>query len=120
MRAPALALALAALAVGCGGGQAGPPRGPHHDPVNSPEAKSKCPDEWKAAKKAREELLGAMDNEGRRAAAAQTVLAQARCEHAFFDKWTSWTPELHEKLAARIRDAQGARFRIVRYAALGE
>jgi hypothetical protein len=39
---------------------------------------------------------------------------------AFFDKWTTWTPELHEKLAARIRDAQGARFRIVKYAALGE
>ena len=39
---------------------------------------------------------------------------------AFFDKWTKWTPELHEKLAARIRDAQGARYRIVRYAALGE
>lgn len=39
---------------------------------------------------------------------------------AFFDKWTKWTPELHEKLAARIRDAQGARWRIVHYAALGE
>jgi predicted Zn-dependent protease with MMP-like domain len=39
---------------------------------------------------------------------------------AFFDKWTKWTPELHEKLAARIRDAQGARYRIVKYAALGE
>ncbi|HEX2122715.1 MAG TPA: NUDIX hydrolase [Thermoanaerobaculia bacterium] len=39
---------------------------------------------------------------------------------AFFQRWTTWTPELHEKLAARIRDAQGARFRIVRYAALGE
>ncbi len=39
---------------------------------------------------------------------------------AFFDKWTNWTPEFHEKLAARIRDAQGARFRIVKYAALGE
>jgi hypothetical protein len=39
---------------------------------------------------------------------------------AFFDKWTKWTPELHEKLAARIRDAQGARNRIVKYAALGE
>jgi len=38
---------------------------------------------------------------------------------AFFDKWTKWTPQ-HEKLAARIRDAQGARFRIVKYAALGE
>jgi hypothetical protein len=38
---------------------------------------------------------------------------------AFFDKWTTWTPQ-HEKLAARIRDAQGARFRIVHYAALGE
>ncbi|MDG3002193.1 hypothetical protein [Paludisphaera mucosa] len=39
---------------------------------------------------------------------------------AFFTRWGAWTPELHEKLAARIRDAQGARFRIVRYAALGE
>ena len=39
---------------------------------------------------------------------------------AFFDRWTQWKPELHEKLAARIRDAQGARWRIVRYGALGE
>ena len=39
---------------------------------------------------------------------------------AFFDRWTTWKPELHDKLAARIREAQGARFRIVRYAALGE
>lgn len=39
---------------------------------------------------------------------------------AFFDRWTKWTPEVHEKLAARIRDAQGARWRNVRYAALGE
>jgi hypothetical protein len=39
---------------------------------------------------------------------------------AFFDRWTAWKPEVHEKLAARIRDAQGARFRIVRYAALSE
>lgn len=38
---------------------------------------------------------------------------------AFFDRWTNWTPA-HDKLAARIRDAQGARFRIVRYGALGE
>lgn len=39
---------------------------------------------------------------------------------AFFDRWTKWTPEVHEKLAARIREAQGARFRVVRYGALGE
>ncbi|WP_165250132.1 NUDIX hydrolase [Paludisphaera soli] len=39
---------------------------------------------------------------------------------AFLTKWGAWTPELHERLAARIRDAQGARFRIVRYGALGE
>ena len=38
----------------------------------------------------------------------------------FFDQWTTWTPELHEALAARIREAQGARFRVVRYGALGE
>jgi hypothetical protein len=39
---------------------------------------------------------------------------------AFYDRWTNWTPELHERLASRIRDAQGARWRIVRYEALGE
>lgn len=39
---------------------------------------------------------------------------------AFFQRWSTWTPELHEKLAARIRDAQGARFRLVRYDALGD
>jgi len=38
----------------------------------------------------------------------------------FFDRWGAWTPELHERLAARIREAQGPRFRLVRYAALGE
>ena len=50
-----------------------------------------------------------LQQEGDKAAAA-----------AFFDKWTQWRPELHDKLAARIRDAQGARWRIVRYGALGE
>ncbi len=40
--------------------------------------------------------------------------------NAFFARWTTWKPELHDKLAERIRAAQGARFRIVRYAALGE
>ncbi len=39
---------------------------------------------------------------------------------AFFAQWTTWKPELHDKLAERIRAAQGARFRIVSYAALGE
>jgi hypothetical protein len=39
---------------------------------------------------------------------------------AFFIKWGAWTPDIHEKLAARIRDAQGARYRLVRYGALGE
>ena len=38
---------------------------------------------------------------------------------AFFAKYTSWNDN-HERLAKRIRDAQGARFRVVRYAALGE
>ena len=38
----------------------------------------------------------------------------------FFDRWGAWTPDVQERLAARIRDAQGPRFRLVRYAALGE
>ena len=43
----------------------------------------------------------------------------ARAE-AFFGRWTGWTPELHEPLAARLREAEGPRYRLVRYAALGE
>jgi hypothetical protein len=39
---------------------------------------------------------------------------------AFFERWGAWTPERHERLAARVRDVQGARFRLVRYAALGQ
>lgn len=39
---------------------------------------------------------------------------------AFYAKWTKWTPELHEKLAARIREAQGSRFRLMKYAAIDE
>ena len=39
---------------------------------------------------------------------------------AFFGRWTAWTPEVHEPLAARLREAEGPRFRLVRYAALGE
>ena len=38
----------------------------------------------------------------------------------FFDRWGAWTPQLHERLAARIRETEGPRFRLVRYAALGE
>lgn len=40
---------------------------------------------------------------------------------AFFERWTSWRPAPHERLAARLREAEGsARYRLVRYAALGE
>jgi hypothetical protein len=38
----------------------------------------------------------------------------------FFDRWGAWVADLHERLASRIREAQGPRFRLVRYAALGE
>ena len=57
-------------------------------------------------------LLGdvlSLQYEGDRAGAAK-----------FFDRWGAWTPNLHETLAARVREAQGARYRLVRYAALGE
>lgn len=37
----------------------------------------------------------------------------------FFARWTAWD-ERHEALAARLREAQGKRFSLVRYAALGE
>jgi hypothetical protein len=39
---------------------------------------------------------------------------------AFFTRWTAWRHDLHEPLAERLREAQGARFRLVHYGALGE
>lgn len=39
---------------------------------------------------------------------------------AFFRRWTAWTDDLHGALAARLRAAQGPRYRLVRYGALGE
>lgn len=52
------------------------------------------------------------------------VLAQQRAGDpaqaaAFFARWTGWD-ERHEALAARLREAQGKRYSLVRYAALGE
>lgn len=38
---------------------------------------------------------------------------------AFFRRWTAWT-DLHQRLAATLKGVQGPRFRLVRYAALGE
>ena len=38
----------------------------------------------------------------------------------FIERYTTWSPDLHEPLAARMREATPYRFRIVRYAALGE
>jgi len=38
----------------------------------------------------------------------------------FFERWTAWSPKLHDVIAEKIRAAQGPRFRLVRYAALGE
>jgi len=38
---------------------------------------------------------------------------------AFFERWTSWDAA-HEALGERLREAAGPRFRLVRYAALGE
>ena len=76
-----------ALAAACG--SQGPPVGPEHTPVNSPEAQSGCPAEWKRAKQAREDLIGTAGAARERAAraAAQAVLAQAECEHRRFVSW---------------------------------
>lgn len=39
---------------------------------------------------------------------------------AFFAQWGAWTPGLHARLATEMRSVPGPRFRLVRYAALGE
>jgi hypothetical protein len=38
---------------------------------------------------------------------------------AFIDKYTTWTPEMHERLAERLRGASSYRFVAVKYKALG-
>lgn len=38
----------------------------------------------------------------------------------FFTRWTAWRDDLHAPLAARLREAQGTRYRLVRYGALAE
>jgi hypothetical protein len=88
----ALARIIPLLAVFAGGGAAcaakGTPRGPEYTPTASPEAESPCPDEWQAAKQAREDALGA---EGQaevaaRAQVAAAVLAQGECELRGFQR----------------------------------
>ncbi len=39
---------------------------------------------------------------------------------AFFERWTDWREDLHDGLAARMRQAGGPRYRLVRYTELGE
>lgn len=77
-------LTVVALALGACAAVSGPPRGPEYEPSNTPEAKTSCPAEAKAAKQAREDAIGAEDS-GPREKAAQAVFAQAECEHRLFD-----------------------------------
>jgi hypothetical protein len=39
---------------------------------------------------------------------------------AFVEQYTTWTPELHERVAANMRATERFRYRLVRYQALGE
>jgi hypothetical protein len=99
-------LAAALLAASCASA-GGPPRGPEHTPVNSPEAQPRCPDEWRAAKQAREELLGVDGAAGAATveAAAAAVLAHARCEGAALDGWRVEAGS-GESMAAALRQAR--------------
>jgi len=68
----------AALSTGCGG-SVKPERGPAYQPVATPETVSVCPEQWHAAKDAREAMLG-LDSVQAKEHAAAAVLAQAECE----------------------------------------
>ncbi len=52
---------------------------PGYQPTSSPERQSACPAEWKAAKEAREGMLGNQTESAKRTA-GNAVLAQAACE----------------------------------------
>jgi hypothetical protein len=49
---------------------------------------------------------------------AVQLAGDARQAAAFIERYTSWTPELHDRLAGRLRDASRYRFVTVRYKAL--
>ncbi len=38
--------------------------------------------------------------------------------NAFVDRWTTWQPDLHEAIAARMRETERTRFRLVTYSTL--
>ena len=40
--------------------------------------------------------------------------------NAFVDKWTGWDEQLHGVIAANMKAAEGSRYRLVTYEALGE
>ncbi|MGK2856147.1 MAG: NUDIX hydrolase [Thermoanaerobaculia bacterium] len=44
----------------------------------------------------------------------------AKAADAFIVKWTTWTPELHEAVAQRIRASQKFRYTLMTYEALGD
>jgi len=39
---------------------------------------------------------------------------------AFIERWATWRPDLHEVLGRRMREVEGFRYNLVRFAALGE
>jgi hypothetical protein len=62
-----------------------PPAGPKYTPNPTPEPVTKCPDEYKAAKAAREALVGETAPELREAA-AKASFAHGECERKQFDE----------------------------------
>ena len=88
----------------CGGcaAAAGPEHGPRYDPVASPEAQSPCGPQWKAAKAARETLVGENQAAQARGLAAAVVFAQAECERRTFDEQRITSPS-YEGLMEAIK-----------------
>jgi len=93
-------LGFVAATLACSGG-AGPPRGPAYEPVDSAEAESSCPEQWKAAKLGRERLL---DDSSRttRLDVAEKVLAQADCERGIL-ALGDVAPGSHQAVLAQVR-----------------
>jgi hypothetical protein len=49
--------------------------------------------------------------------AIQRAGDRARAD-AFIERWSTWTPDLHERVAAAMRDSERTRFNLVTYEAL--
>lgn len=103
VRAKLAHITVLALCFACGGPKVAP--APEYTPVNSPEAKTQCPQQFASAKTAREATLGESTPQAN-GRASRAVLAHADCERAHFDAH-GLAAASYEALLVNVQMARG-------------